>query len=65
MLDRELLIRRLTNVSGVDHERLFRLRREVRALSLPELASRYRKDTGDDPYDPGRTEPPPRPVNPE
>ena len=57
MLDRELLIRTLTEraeKTSAGHSEMFRIRGELRGLSLTKLAARFKKETGKDPYSPER-----------
>jgi hypothetical protein len=51
MLNREFMISRLTETKTGDHGKVFALRRELRALSLPDLAKRFECETGEDAYD--------------
>ena len=57
MLDRELLIRKLTERAEAGrpgHDEMFRIRGGLRALSLTNLAARFHQETGKDPYSPER-----------
>jgi hypothetical protein len=51
MLDREYLISRLVARAPDDHDKLFVLRRELRSLTLPELAKHFEAETGKNAYD--------------
>lgn len=55
MLDRELLIGALMNKLGAgmtpSGSEITDLRRQLRGLSLSDLAARYRVETGNDPYE--------------
>jgi hypothetical protein len=55
MLDREHLISRLVARAPDDHDKLFALRRELRSLTLPELAKRFEAETGKNAYDASET----------